>query len=158
MKISLLAQEPRIFLLESIDAYDNSLFRNRQSRVACAPYGVLTIRQLLWRTDTKSSCRKTLLDFIAHNPKLYHFLHYVMHLEQGYRVELKKSGCVIYLGSKRTLSELLLAEGVALKRPYFSDEEFRYRFYHAQRSAKVNMRGIWSDEKLRSCIGEFFKQ
>ncbi len=155
---SLQAQEPRIMILDAIYANDSYLFRYKRSHIVCKPYGVWTFDQALRRDDISSSCKKVLADFIAHNPKLYYFAHYNLHLEQGYRVEKKKGECIIYPGSKRTLSEMLLAEGIAIKQPNFIDEEFRYRFFQAQATAKIHKRGIWKDAKISKCMSEFFKE
>ena len=134
------------------------MFRYKQARYHCTPYGVWTLDRVMRNSDITPTCKKALENFIVHNPKLHHFTKYIMHLEQGYRVEFRNKECIIYLGSKQTLSEALLQVGVAIEQPRFSDEEFRYRFYQALRAAKVNKRGIWSDAKLQSCMSEFFKE
>ena len=154
----LYAGEPNIMLLDAIYANDSYLFRFKQSRYICRPYGVWTLDRVIGNTNITPVCKKALDEFIVHNPKLHRFAWYVMHLEEGYRVEFKNKECIIYLGSKQTLSEALLRDGAAIEQPGFSDEEFRYRFYQALRAAKVNKRGIWSDAKLRSCMSEFFKE
>ena len=156
--LSLQAQEPNIKILDAIYANDSYLFHHAQERAVCKPYGVWTIERALRRGDIGSVCKKALDDFLVHNPKLRYFSSYKMHVEQGYRVTFRNDGCIIYLGSKQTLSEALLQAGVAIEQPGFGDEEFRYRFYQALRAAKVNKRGIWSDAKLQSCMSEFFKE
>ena len=152
------AQEPRIMLLDAIYANDSYLFRTKQARYLCKPYGVWTLDRVIKNSDITPTCKKVLDEFIVNNPKLHRFVWYVMHLEEGYRVEFKNKECIIYLGSEQTLSEALLQAGAAIGQPGFSDEEFRYRFYEALRAAKVNKRGIWSDTKLQSCMNEFFKK
>ncbi len=157
--LSLRAQEPLIMTLEAIYSNDSYLFRYKQSRTLCEPYGVWTLERALRRNDIDKTCKKRLQEFVLHNPKLQYLAYYILHIEQGYRVEFKKGGeCVVYHGSKRTLSETLLLAGAAVEKPRFANEEFRYRFYQAQRAAKVNKRGIWSDEKMQSCLSEFFKE
>ena len=157
--LSLYAKEPNVMLLESIYANDSLLFRSKNSYVLCRPYGVWTLDRVIRRKDRPNTvCEKALEEFILHNPKLHNFLTFKMHVEQGYRVEFKKGECIVYLGSKKTLSETLLQAGLAIEEPNFKDEEFRYRFYQALRAAKRNKRGIWSDAKMRSCMSEFFKE
>ncbi len=155
---ALQAQEPNIMLLDAIYANDSYLFRFKQDNYLCKPYGVWTLDRVLQNRNITPTCKRALDSFILHNPKLHRFTWYVMHLEEGYRLEFRNKECIIYLGSKRTLSETFLEAGVAIEQPGFSDEEFRYRFYQALRAAKVNKRGIWSDAKLQSCISEFFKE
>ena len=155
---ALQAQEPNIMLLDAIYTNDSYLFRTKQARYLCKPYGVWTLDRVVKNSHITPVCKKALDDFILHNPKLHRFAWYVMHLEEGYRVEFRDKECIIYLGSKQTLSEALLQAGAAIEQPGFSDEEFRYRFYQALRAAKVNKRGIWSDAKLQSCMSEFFKE
>lgn len=145
-------------ILDAIYANDSYLFHHAQDQTMCTPYGVWTIERALRRSDIGSVCKKALNEFLLHNPKLRYFSSYKMHVEQGYRIALRNGECIIYLGSKQTLSEALLQAGVAIEQPGFSDEEFRYRFYQALRAAKINKRGIWSDAKMRSCMSEFFKE
>ncbi len=154
----LYAQNPNIMLLDALYANDTYLFRAKQTRYLCKPYGIWTLDRVLKNTHITPVCKKVLDDFILHNPKLHHFVWYMMQIEEGYRVEFRGKECIIYLRSKRTLSEALLQAGVAIEQPGFSDEEFGYRFYQALRAAKVNKRGIWSDAKLQSCMSEFFKE
>ena len=158
LTLPLQSQEPNIMILDAIYANDSYLFHHGHDQTVCKPYGVWTIERALRRSDIGSVCKKTLDDFLLHNPKLRYFSSYKMHVEQGYRIAFRNSECIIYLGSKQTLSEALLQAGVAIEQPGFSDEEFRYRFYQALRAAKVNKRGIWSDAKLQSCMSEFFKE
>ena len=152
------AQEPQILFLDAINANDSYLFHSREARYLCTPYGVWTLDRITRNSDISPVCKKALDNFIMHNPKLHYFVHYIMQTEEGYRVEFRNGRCIVYLGSKRTLSEVLLQNGVAIEEPVFSDEEFRYRFHQALRVAKTKKQGIWSDVKLRSCMSEFFKE
>jgi len=154
----LFAWEPQNMTLDAIYANDRYLFHKAKQEFICVPYGVWTLDHVLRKKGLGAVCKKALEDFIVDNPKLHYFAYYKMHLWQSYRVEFKKGACIIYMGSKQTLSETLLASGVAIKKPFFDDEEFRYRFNQASSLAKNFKRGVWSDAKLRSCMSEFFKE
>ncbi len=144
-------------LLDTVYANDSYLFRFKEARYFCRPYGVWTIDKVIRNNHITSVCKKALDEFVLHNPKLHYYAWYTMHREEGYRVEFRNNECIIYLGSKETFSEALLKAGIAIEQSRLRDEEFRYRFYQAVQAAKMSKRGIWSDTKLQRCMSEFFK-
>jgi len=74
-----------------------------------------------------------------------------------YHVEFKEKGCVIYVQGKKTLSEVLLEEGLAVSQPSFQDEEYNYSFLKLQQRAKSNKKGLWGEDILKSCVDSLYK-
>ncbi len=151
------ATEPKIMILDRIHNNGEYTFRYRQSLYVCKPYGVWTLDMVYTKQGMGKVCKKALKRFIISNPKLHNFAKYRLHREQSYHVERKKNGCVIFLAGKKTFSEELLSAGLAIKEPFFNDEECNVYFHHATQNAKLHRRGIWQDIRLQNCIAEFFK-
>ena len=74
-----------------------------------------------------------------------------------YHIEFKNQECILYALGEKTLSELLLENGLAVCKPIFRDEEFKYLFYKAQLKAKTNKYGMWKENFINDCIAELYK-
>ena len=92
------------------------------------------------------------------NPKLKYFSQNLFNTRQNYHIEFKEQKCLIYLKGEKTLSELLLEEGLAINRSNFADDEFKHIFINAQNRAKSLEKGIYKNSNLKkSCIVELYK-
>jgi len=155
----LFAKEPIIMKLSSIYANDIFLLNYKQSSYYCEPYGVISIAKIKTKKDINPTCKKAFEDFIVKNPKLNNFAKYHLHVEQYYRVDFKSQGkCLLFSKGKKTYSQDLLLNGLAILKPNFKDEEYRYIFLKSYKSAKMRKKGIWKVPTLRTCIAEMFKE
>jgi hypothetical protein len=160
MFLSLLfAKEPTVMILDTI--YSNGLYKFRYGlrEVYCRPYGVWTVEVIAQSTTKNSVCKDQFKKFIASNPKLAYYAWYHLEVEQSYHIELAKDGyCKVFAFGQKTISEMLLQNGVAVLDPLFEDEEYSFRFQKSQNFAKYYKKGIWQNPLLKSCIVEFFKR
>ena len=75
-----------------------------------------------------------------------------------YHIEFRESKCLIYAQGQKTLSEFLLEKGLAMNKPAFKDEEFRYSFEKAQANAKFLKLGMWNEPVEKECAKELSKE
>ncbi len=159
MTVTVAAKEPNVMILHAIHSNTLLHFRYAKKEYICRQYGVIGLDRLFAKKNIKSICKRALEEFIVANPKLYRFAEYTLHREQMYRVDVKKDGsCLLYAFGKRSYSEELLAQGLAIREPFFKDEEHEFYFYKAYRYAKQSKKGIWSDPRLRVCIAELYSE
>jgi hypothetical protein len=123
----------------------------------CRAYGVVVLETLYNSSKVGSRCQKSIDKFYIKNPKLKYYVDSILKYKQKYHIEIKNRECIIYANSQITLSELLLKEGLALKKPKFKDEEFYFYFSLAQRKAKIEKKGLWNEKILTNCIEELNK-
>jgi hypothetical protein len=152
------AKEPVSYFLESI--YSNTLlkFRYKNNQFFCQPYGVIGIDKILKNKNINKTCKKAFKDFIISNPDLINYTKIKLYVEQKYRIDFKENKCLIFSSGKKVLSEELLYKGLAIPKTPIKDEEYRYRFQKAYKSAKKAKRGIWKTPLLKTCIAEMYKK
>ena len=108
--------------------------------------------------NINKTCKKAIEDFIESNPLLHNFAKKHLKLEQLYRVEFKNGECILYDKSQRSFSEVLLLNGLAIRKPFFKDYEYRYHFKRAQDYAKELKKGFWKNKMVKTCIAELYKE
>jgi len=153
----LFASEPFVATLDAVISNKIQLFHSGNYDFYCEAYGVLDVEDILSHSLKNEVCMVAVLDLYTKNLNLKYFTENFLHIQQNYVVELKKNGCVLYASGQKTLSEVLLENGLAIKPMNFKDKEFRYSFLKAQRKAEFEKKGIWRDTIKGKCLGEFIK-
>jgi len=151
------AKEPLIAMLDNIVSNEIQKFGIGNYTFECKTYGVLTLETLYNSSTAGSICQKSIDKFYEKNPKLKYYADGILEYKQQYHIEIKNRECIVYAKGQVTLSELLLKEGLALKKPMFRDEEFDNYFTLAQRKAKIEKKGLWSENISTSCVEELYK-
>jgi len=149
---SLHAKEPILSILFDITSNGSQKFNIGNYNFRCNSYAIETIEELYYRDETSSECKKSIENFYTKNPKLKYFSEYLLHVKQEYHVDFRNSECILYAKGEKTLSEILLENGLGILNKPFKDREFEYSFKKAQHKATINKIGLWGDKKLRSCF------
>lgn len=151
------AKEPLLARLEDIVSNETQKFGLENYTFECKPYGVLSIEALYNSSKRDSICQKSIDKFYIKNPKLKQYVNRLLKYKQLYHLEIKNAECIIYAKGQMTLSELLLYNGLAIKKPLFRDREFESYFTAAQRKAKMKKKGLWDTDIFTSCVEELYK-
>ena len=150
------SKEPTLAILKAIYSNSNQKFSIRQYTFLCKPYGIVTLDELYAEATPDSSCKKSIDKFYIQNPHQKYFTANLLKLKQTYHVEFRNNRCILYAKGLNTLSELLLAKGLAISKSMFKDEEFKNSFIEAQIEAKANNIGIYKNKIKYKCIAELF--
>lgn len=151
------AKEPDMAILNNVYSNTAQLFSIGNYSFHCEPYGVITLDSLYNNKSINSSCKKSIENIYKKQPYLRYFTDELLSIKQNYHIEFNDNKCTLYVRGQITLSELLLKEGLVLLEPSFMDKEYIYVYNKAQKQAKVNKKGIWSDRTLAICISEMSK-
>lgn len=154
---TIIAKEPLLAMLEDTLSNEIQKFGVGNYTFKCVPYGVLTLEKLYNGAKEGSSCKNSIDKFYSKNPKLKYYSDMLLERKQRYHIEIKDTECIIYAKGEMTLSEMLLSEGLAIKKPKLKDEEFDDYFTLAQRKAKIEKKGLWKENIFSSCIEELYK-
>ncbi|MFA6195065.1 MAG: thermonuclease family protein [Sulfurimonas sp.] len=155
---SLNAKEPTLAILLSIDSNSFQRFNIEKNNFICRPYGILTLEELLEKSENGSKCKETIENFYKKHPDLKYFTYGILKRQQMYHVEFRENKCLLYAQGQKTLSELLLEKGLAMSKPTFKDEEFKYSFEKAQANAKFLKLGMWNEPIEKECAKELTKE
>ena len=150
------AKKPTLAKVESIHSNAEQRLSVNKYEFICKPYGIITIDELFLEAKISSTCRISIDSFYRQNPRKRFFSESILKRGQYYHVEFKKERCIIYAKGLNTLSELLLREGLAVKKTTFKDEEFDYSFQDAQIDAQENNIGMHKNKIKYKCIAELF--
>ena len=154
----LIANEPNLAILQSVISNDTQKFSQKMSHFICKPYGVVTLEKLYNTSAIDSLCRKSVESLYAQDPNIRYFSLRLLKPMQTYHVEFQEKSCVLYANGEKTLSELLLAEGLAFIKPAFGDDVFNAVFSKAQMAAKLSKKGLWRENILKECMVELYKE
>ncbi|EDZ61412.1 hypothetical protein CBGD1_2479 [Sulfurimonas gotlandica GD1] len=157
LSLSLDAKEPVLAILNNTVSNEVQTFSIGSYTFECRPYGILSLEKLYETAKQGSICQNSIDEFYKKNPKLKYYADGLLEHKQQYHVEIKDSECILYAKGQMTLSELLLVEGLAIKKPMFKDEEFESYYTLAQRKAKIDRKGLWGENIFNSCIEEMYK-
>jgi endonuclease YncB( thermonuclease family) len=86
------------------------------------------------------------------------FIYDLLATEQSYHYEIRDNECILYARGKKTLSEILIDKGLAMKKPFLKDDEFFGSFYRAESYAKRNKLGMWNGRVMIDCAGQLYKK
>ena len=156
--LKLFAYEPILAILHSINGNGAQSFSFKQTHFTCRPYGVDTLEKLYLTSAENSECRDELKNFYKMNPELKYFSYSQLKVMQMYHLEFIEDGCILYAKGQKSLSELLLREGLAYIKPDFENDEFGAVFKKAQESAIINKRGVWQDNIVKVCTIQTYKE
>lgn len=143
-----------VSLLKGIESNHVLHMQYKRQPFICTPYGVETVSELVDSTDVNSSCMQYLKEFRLTDPNEKYFAIQTLWIEQQYSVEGVEGRCLLHLSSGHSYSEALLEKGYA-RMPIgarYKDPVLRYRFKQAERRAKTNRAGLWSDVNVRNCF------
>ena len=156
LPLCLYAGGPLLGVLKNVEDNRFTEFGIKEYSYRCQPYGVLTLEELVEKSGPQSRCRESVEKFYAVEPLSRHFAQRLLKREQLYHIEPKEKGCVLYAKGMRSYSELLLAEGLAVRKPLFNDEEWLYRFKQAQKKAKYEKKGLWNERIWIDCVASLY--
>ena len=152
------AKEPLLGILTSVNSNQSQSFNISKYNLACQPYGVLTLERLYEVSHDNLVCKQMIRSIYAKNPELKYFAQRLLEVQQRYHIVPKEKGeCILYAKGQMTLSELLLANGLALLKPLFDDAEFKDDFNMAQRKARLEKKGLWMEDILEICVAKLYK-
>jgi hypothetical protein len=157
LTFSLYAKEPTTAILDNVVSNEVQQFHIGSYGFRCVPYGVLSLEKLYTNSKLTSVCQKSIYNFYKKYPNLKYYSQKILKTQQMYHIEFKNQECILYALGEKTLSELLLENGLAVRKPIFRDEEFKYLFYKAQLKAKTNKYGMWKENIINDCIVELYK-
>ncbi len=155
---NILAQEPSLATLKNVHSNTLQKFIKGEYSFYCLPYGVLTIEDLYQNGSINMQCKKQLQLFYKQNPLDEYFASKLLKVEQKYHVDFREQRCIVYASGEKTLSELLLENGLAVVKPLFQDDEFLYSYNRAQLGARVAKKGVWNYSALVTCINALNKK
>ena len=154
---SFYTKEPTIATLRAVYSNSHQKFSIAKYEFSCRPYGIITIDELYLQAKANSICEKSVSEFYRQNPKAKYFSSLLLKIRQNYHVGFRNNRCIIYANGLNSLSELLLKEGLAIKKTMFKDKEFDYLFTEAQIDAKENKIGMYKNKIKNKCISEVFE-
>lgn len=154
---TLYAQPIHIAQLRAVDSNGMQKFTIGMNSFICEPYGTVTLEEILANNALIPVCKQKIENYLLVNPLKKYFIQMHLHLRQNYHVEFKDKRCIVYAYGQKTISEALLEEGLAVMKPNFNDDEFRYLFKKAQERAKNRKIGVWSDTTLQMCVSGLYK-
>lgn len=127
--------------------YQNISFR-------CEPFGVIPLEMMAQDAPDPQECRSRIEQFHRSHPRASHFAAEHLHVQQTYRFERMKEGCVLYANGPESFSEMLLKEGLAQVHPVFDNKEWNAKLQRAQRGAQMHNKGLYQSDIRKYCIKE----
>ncbi len=152
------AKEPTLAILRTVISNNNQIFNIGNYNFNCKTYGVISIEELKFANEDNEICQDSIKRLYRKNISLKYISLRLLDLRQMYHIEFKNDECLLYSNGQKTLSEILLEEGVAVLKPRFKDREFRYSFHKAQNRAKYEKKGMWSENIPGRCLSELVAQ
>lgn len=151
------SKEPIIAYMIDVKSNSTQTFNIGKYDFFCVASGVLTLDQIYQNHKLDDRCKQSIENFYKKKPLLEYFSQNILKRRQGYHVEFKDSECLMYAVGQKTLSELLLENGLGVMKSTFDYEEFNYSFKKAERRAKNNNLGLWNDRTLKNCVKRYKK-
>jgi len=158
MNFTLNAKEPSLAILLNVINNNYQTFNIGNYHFICKTYGVISIEELKFANENNDVCQNSIKKLYKKNIHLKYISQYILKVRQMYHFEFKNNECLLYSNGQKTLSEILLEEGVAIMRPRFKDREFQYSFMKAQSRAKYDKKGMWSENIPGKCLAELVEQ
>lgn len=152
-----ISKEPTMAILDGVLSNTHQKLSIKQMSFICEAYGVISPVKLVQKIDLSDGCKKSLENFYLKNPYKKHFVRLELHPMQMYRVIFRENKCLLFARGKSTISELLLREGLVVLEPNFRDREYENLYKYAQKSARVEAKGIWGDDLRRDCLAEIYE-
>lgn len=99
-------------------------------------------------------CKKSIEQFYTQNPESEYFALNILKVKQMYHLEFHENSCTLFAKGEKSLSELLLENGLALVKPNFRDEIYTTIYKKAQKKARFLKKGLWSENIANECVVE----
>jgi hypothetical protein len=90
--------------------------------------------------------------FIAEHPEYHYFSQTYLKRYQQYHLDILDSQCLLYAQGRKSLSELLLENGLAVRDEMKRNIILDYKFQRSVTRAQREKKGIYSDAILRNCV------
>lgn len=149
----LIAKEPFIATLINIPTNDIQVYKHGNTKFSCLPYGVISIDEIYRKAKEDSICKLSIEKFYRKRKDLKHFTSSTLHIYQSYSLKIKKENrCAVNIAGEKTLSEFLIDEGLAIRKPSFEDKEYSYYFYRSEQNAKDKSKGMWKEKIVKNCM------
>ena len=141
--------EPTLGILKKVHTNNALQFSINAKLFTCKNYGIIMIDDV---SEVENTCKQRLLSFIDEHPE--HKEYSAMNLKryQQYRLHIVNSECIINAKGRKTLAEMLLENGLAVRDSKMKNIVYEYKFKRAELRAKREKKGIYSDAILRSCV------
>jgi hypothetical protein len=153
----IIAKEPFYAEVVNLIANDMQEFSYGNIQFICKPYGVITIDEIYRDVNSEPFCRESIRKFYAKHADLKYFTNSKMKIYQLYSLDIKKdSRCTVNIAGKKTLSEVLIEQGLAVKKPLLDDREYENYFFAAEKKAKDNKKGLWSSNIAKDCAKHLY--
>jgi len=143
-----------IALLKSIDGNSKQTLLSKNTPVACEPFGIITLEEMMMNTSSKAECKNAVATFYKTHPHDELFAKEHLYIQQSYHYETIKEGCVLYANGGESYSEMLLRQGLALIDPAFENSEWNGRLKRAQKGAEIEKTGLHDTLIKEFCIKE----
>jgi len=155
---TLISKEPTIAVLVDIESNYVQHFKIGNKKLECKPYGIIGLDELYGSNFFNSTCKTSILKFYKQRADLKYYVYTKLDVQQFYRLKIKDERCLISVSGEKSLSEFLLEEGLAVRKPLLRDKENEYFFYKSQLNAKMLQKGIWKENIIRECIANIYKK
>lgn len=146
-----IAKEPLVVQIEKILSNDIQKVQFKNYTFFINTYGIVDISEIFHKNNHNKSCQKNLTLFYQENPKAKYFTQNLIKQNNLYHIDIKNNGTILYVQGVKSLSLLLLENGLAIVQKNFKDEEHLFQFLKAQRNAKIKKKGIWKKMYLQNC-------
>ncbi len=146
------AKEPTLAILRNVYSNDFQQFTYKNYSFICRPYGIATLEDVYRSPSVSSVCKEHIDKFYIQNPLLKHLSASLLKIFQMYHITFKDGKCLIHAKGLKTLSEILVDNGIAVKEKYLKDEIYGYKLDKAQKKASFLKKGLHKDKVLRNCM------
>jgi hypothetical protein len=144
-----LSAEPILGILKEVSSNNSIHFLINANQFTCKNYGIIMIDDV---SDMENTCKKRLVDFMSSHPEYQTFSATHLIRFQQYRIHMLENACIINAQGRKSLAEMLLEHGLAVRDRSKKNSVYDYKFKRSERRARVEKKGIYSDTILRSCI------
>lgn len=153
---SLFCKEANMNILVNVISNEIQEFKRGNYSYRCVPYGILTLERLYINASPDSVCKKSITNFYKKRKNLKFFVEKKMNVQQLYNVIYKDEKCIINIQGEKSLSEVLLDEGLAIKVPSALSREYDFYFYKAQKQARLQRKGLWETNIAKECVASVY--
>ncbi len=153
---NLYAKEPLMAILLQVKSNTTQEFKVNQNSFSCSPYGVITLEDLYKRTKADSVCRKSILAFYKKRKDLKYYVHDMLSIFQLYSLRFEDKKCILNVSGEKSLSEILLDKGLAIKEPGALQREYNFYFYKAEQKARIQKKGLWEENIYKECASSIY--
>lgn len=141
-------------LLTSVVSNAEMKLLYRNATFFCEPFGVVPLEKMAAGAPDPQACRSRIEAWYRSHPRERHFASIHLRIQQVYRFERIKEGCVLYANGPESYSEMLLGRGLAMMDPSFDNKEWNAKLRRAQKRAQTEQSGLYEGDILKYCLKE----